>query len=283
MFSIGAFARHGRVSVRMLRHYDAIGLLQPAHVNPTSGYRMYDAAQLERLNRVVALKDLGFTLQQVQAMLDESVGAGELRGMLRLRQAQLQTQITADRTRLVQVDARLRIIEKEGAVALNEVTVKRIDAMRVAELSALAKGFEPESITPVIQPLYEELGRRLEEAGLTPVGPSVAYYEEAADGGVSVHACCPVDAEPQDYDFALVDLPPIEQAATIIHRGPMDTVMSTIQELAQWIDANGYRSTGYNRELYVDYGCGDPNGWTTELQEPIVEAEVAERSAVSRG
>ena len=59
MFSIGDFAGLGRVSVRMLRHYDAIGLLPPAHVDPHTGYRYYTASQLKVLNRVIALKDLG--------------------------------------------------------------------------------------------------------------------------------------------------------------------------------------------------------------------------------
>ncbi len=73
MLSIGHFARHGRVSVRMLRHYDALGLLQPAYVDQVSGYRSYEAKQLSRLNRIVALKGLGFTLQQVQSILDDKV------------------------------------------------------------------------------------------------------------------------------------------------------------------------------------------------------------------
>jgi len=64
MFSIGEFARHGRISVRMLRHYDSIGLLRPAYVGAASGYRFYEAAQLSDLNRIVALKDLGFTLER---------------------------------------------------------------------------------------------------------------------------------------------------------------------------------------------------------------------------
>src|SRR3712207_4435815 len=114
MLSIGHFARQGRVSVRMLRHYDAIGLLRPAHVDPTTGYRSYDARQLSRLNRIVALKGLGFTLQQVRSVLDDEVGVEELRGMLRLRQAELQSQIAADTARLTQVEARLQILEREG-------------------------------------------------------------------------------------------------------------------------------------------------------------------------
>src|ERR1700761_637939 len=96
MFSIGDFAGLGRVSVRMLRHYDAIGLLHPAHVDPHSGYRYYAAGQLRTLNRIVALKDLGFSLHQVQAMLDDKVDPGELRGMLRLRRTELATRVEQD-------------------------------------------------------------------------------------------------------------------------------------------------------------------------------------------
>ena len=65
MFSIGEFARHGRVSVRMLRRYDAIGLLRPACVDPATGYRFYQAGQLAELNRIIALKEpLSFDLWQ---------------------------------------------------------------------------------------------------------------------------------------------------------------------------------------------------------------------------
>jgi DNA-binding transcriptional MerR regulator len=78
VFAIGDFARHGRVSVRMLRHYDAIGLLRPAHVDPTTGYRSYRAARLADLNRIVALKDLGFTLEQVREMTDERVDLAQV-------------------------------------------------------------------------------------------------------------------------------------------------------------------------------------------------------------
>lgn len=241
MFSIGDFASHGRVSVRMLRHYDAIGLLRPAHVDQVTGYRSYEAGQLPRLNRIVALKELGFTLQQVRSILDDKVSVEELRGMWRLRQAELQSRIATDTARLAQVEARLRIIEREGAMPADDVQIKRIPGVRVAELTATAASFEPESISPVIGPLYDELYGRLHRTGLAPAGPAIAWYEDSPDGdGVLVHATVPVDADPgDDHDFAIVDLPGIEQAATIVHRGSMDNVMPTIQTLAHWIDANG--------------------------------------------
>lgn len=129
MLSIGDFARHGRVSVRMLRHYDLIGLLVPARVDFVSGYRFYEVGQLTRLHRIIALKELGFTLDQVGRMLDDAVSGAEMRAMLALRRADLEQRIAADRERLVRVEARLRVIEKEGTMPTDEIVVKTVPAV----------------------------------------------------------------------------------------------------------------------------------------------------------
>jgi DNA-binding transcriptional MerR regulator len=276
MFAIGEFARHGRVSVRMLRHYDAIGLLEPVCVDPTTGYRFYEAGQLSRLNRIVALKNLGFTLQQVASILDQQVSTAELRGMLKLRQAELQEQIAVDTARLDQVEARLLAIESE-AVEPAPVLVRRIAAVRVAELTGMAAGYEPQFITPVIQALYDELPRRLCKAGIAVPGPGVAYYEDAGDdaGAIKVHAALPIAEQPGgQQDFNVVDLSEIPAAATLIHHGSMDNVLSSIQALAKWIDASGYQSLGYAREVTLKFGAVRDD-WVTELQEPIGPKEAA--------
>ncbi|MFE6052051.1 MerR family transcriptional regulator [Kitasatospora sp. NPDC056446] len=273
MLNIGDFASHGRVSVRMLRHYDALGLLRPARVDPASGYRSYEAAQLARLNRVIALKDLGFTLQQVRAVLDEEVGAAELRGMLRLRRAQLAEAIAADELRLARVEARLRTIESEGTMSAHEVVVKPVPSVRVAQLTGVAASYEPEDIGPVIGPLFAELCRRTAAAGIPEAGPSVARYEDSpeGDGSVRILVAVPVgpSVRPGAHDFEVLDLPPIEEAATVVHRGSMDDSMGSVQALARFIDENGYRSAGYARELYLE--CpDDPARWVVEFQEPVV-------------
>jgi DNA-binding transcriptional MerR regulator len=271
MFSIGEFARHGRVSVRMLRHYDAIGLIRPACVDPDTGYRFYQASQLDELNRVIALKDLGFTLQQVQTILEEKVTAAELRGMLKLRRAEIQARIEAESTRLARVEARLMTIEDEARAPTDGVVIKRLAPVRVAELTGVAAGYEPEAITPVIQPLYQDLWQRLAGAGICKSGPALAYYEEAGDGAVVVHAAVPVATGPDGQSglgVSIVDLAEVESAAAIIHHGSMDDVLPTGQALARWIDANGYRSAGYVREVTLNWSC-DPEQWVTELQQPI--------------
>jgi DNA-binding transcriptional MerR regulator len=254
----------------MLRHYDATGLLRPAQVDPLSGYRHYAAAQLARLNRIIALKELGLTLQQVQQILDEQVGTDELRAMLRLRRVELEAAMTQAAARLVQVEARLRAIESEGQMPTDDVVLKTVPTVRVAELTATADSFEPEAITPVIGPLYEELFRRLDAAGIVPTGPGVAHYEDAPEGGgrILVHAAVQVAAPLQQGEVQVRDLPALEQAATIVHRGSMDTVLHTGQTLARWIDANGYRSGGYPREVNLE--CPEDRAdWVTELQLPV--------------
>jgi DNA-binding transcriptional MerR regulator len=271
MFSIGEFARHGRVSVRMLRHYDAIGLLRPASVDGVSGYRFYKAGQLADLNRIIALKDLGFTLQQVQAILAEQVSAAELRGMLKLRRAEIHAQIEAETARLARVEARLLTIEDEARVPVDGVVIKRLEPVRVGELTGTAAGYEPEAITPVIQPLYRELWCLITDAGVSAAGPAIAYYEDAAagDGAIVVHAAVPVVAEPTvNHGFRVVDLPEVNSVAAIIHHGSMDDVLATGQALARWIDASGYRSDGYAREVTLEWS-EDPDQWVTELQQPV--------------
>ncbi|MDK1472486.1 MerR family transcriptional regulator [Streptomyces sp. 549] len=275
MLSIGDFARTGSVSIRMLRHYDAIGLLRPAHIDPSSGYRHYTADQLTRLNRIIALKELGFTLRQVADLLDAQVDAAELRGMLRLRQVELQEELAAGAARLAQVEVRLRTIESEGRMEACDIVVKSLPAVRVAELTAIASDFTPAAIGPVIQPLFEELCRRLEAAGVAITGPTIAHYGHAADGdgSVVVHAAAPVDLrEREGHDFAVVDLPAVEQAATVVHRGPMAEVMPAVQALSRWVEGSGgYRAVGASRELYLSCEGGQEH-WVTEIQEPLTRA-----------
>lgn len=274
MFSIGEFARHGRVSVRMLRHYDAIGLLRPARVDPFTGYRSYQASQLSELNRIIALRDLGFGLDQIAELLDEKLDVRQLWGMLRLRQAELRASLAADGARLRRVEARLRTIESEGNMPSDDVVIKPLPAVRVAELTDIAEGFVPEEIGPVIKPLCAELGRRLHGSRLQPTGSLLAYYEPVpgAEDRVIVHAAIPVTGEPQPADgLSVLELAGSEQAATIVHRGSMDNVLGTVDVLARWIEANGYRDSGYPRELYLE--CpDDPDQWVTELQQPVVPA-----------
>jgi DNA-binding transcriptional MerR regulator len=271
MFTIGDFARLGRVSVRMLRHYDALGLLTPEEVDPDSAYRRYSIDQLPRLNRLIALKDLGFKLEQVRAILDESVDADELAGMLRLRRGELEEQITAVTGRLARVEARIRAIQEEGQMITQDVALKSVPAIRVAELRGTAGSWAPEEIGPEIKSLFGELGQRLSAAGVTPSGDPIAHYEPRDDDTITVAAAIPVEAEVGERDgFAIAELPPVERMATLLHHGSMDRCVPSYEALSLWVEENGLRTVGLSREVTLQCPA-DEDGWVTELQMVVVE------------
>ena len=108
MLKIGDFSQLAQVSVRALRIYDEMGLLKPVHVDRFSGYRYYEAEQLPRLNRIIALKDLGLTLDQIAQLLKDDLSAEQLRGMLMMKQADLEQELKEGKSRLMRVAARLR-------------------------------------------------------------------------------------------------------------------------------------------------------------------------------
>jgi len=93
VFKIGDFSRLSLVSVKALRYYDELGLLKPARVDEFTGYRYYSASQLTRLNRILAMKDMGLSLEQIALLLDKELTPDQIRGMLRLKQVELRQQL----------------------------------------------------------------------------------------------------------------------------------------------------------------------------------------------
>jgi effector-binding domain-containing protein len=152
-----------------------------------------------------------------------------------------------------------------------DVVLKDVRSERVAELTAVAASYQPPDIGPVIQPLYPELFGRLEEAGVRPTGPAIAWYEPAGDGAaVVVHAGVPVGVEPSAVrTVAVVDLPAPSTAATIVHHGSMDEAGASMAVLARWIEENGLRAEGYAREVYLDYCPDAREKGVTALQIPV--------------
>ena len=270
MLTIGDFARLGQVSPRMLRHYDELGLLCPEKVDPATNYRYYAANQLARLHRLLALRDLGFTLDQIGDFLGDDPPLEQLRGMLRMRQALIEQNVVEEQARLRRVEAHLRTLEKRDAMHLQDVVIKRTQPIRVAEVTGTAPGFGHENLGPVFGRLIPEVLDYLKERKLRP-GIMVAHYEGPSDdGSVVLHAGFDIgDAHPLGHgNVHVVDLPSIAVAA-VVHRGPMDTVASVYDALAQWIEDSGHRLVGASRELYHVWHDGDPESCVTELQMPI--------------
>src|SRR5512139_3523105 len=132
MFRIGDFSQLGQVSIRTLRLYDEMGLLKPAQIDKFTGYRYYAIEQLPRLNRILALKGLGLSLEQIGDLLKRDLPADQLRGLLTLKQAEIEQQMQAMQAQLRRVAARLTQIEREGKPPQYEVVLKSVEAQTIA-------------------------------------------------------------------------------------------------------------------------------------------------------
>src|SRR5262245_4961448 len=107
MLTIGLFAQAGQVTVQTLRHYDRLGLLKPGQVDRFTNYRYYTLDQLPRLYRILALKELGLSLEQIGKILDDDISTEQLRGMLKLRRAELAETIEDASNQLTRVEAHI--------------------------------------------------------------------------------------------------------------------------------------------------------------------------------
>lgn len=113
MLRIGEFARLARVSTRMLRHYDALGLLHPIYVHPITRYRYYGIDQLPRVRRIAALRELAFQLDDIRVLLDTDEAPHDLRQLLRRKQRELRQRIADDTARVQRIEARLGALEED--------------------------------------------------------------------------------------------------------------------------------------------------------------------------
>jgi len=254
----------------MLRHYDELGLLTPERVDPATGYRGYGFAQLAGLHRLVALRDLGLSLQQIGKVLPENPTVEQLRGMLRLRRAELADQLIDDEARLRRVDAHLRALDGGAVVSNLNVVVKTTEPITVVEAQGPADGFGHEHIGPVFDRLVPQVLESLGEHG-PRLGMRVAWYEEPADdGSVVVH----VGFDIRDQDCTpvrparLTTLPAV-RAATVVHTGPMDDISLVYEALVGWIESSGEQLAGRSRELYHHHDDDHPDQHVTELQMPL--------------
>lgn len=149
MLKIGDFSKLSHVSIKALRLYDQMGLLKPVHVDEFTGYRYYAAHQLPRLNRILALKDLGFSLEQIAKLLNE-ISPAQIQGMLQLKHAELQRLVAEEQARLQRVAARLQQMEEDNMPDY-DVVVKTVTPIKVAAIREIIPSFH------AVAGLYDEL------------------------------------------------------------------------------------------------------------------------------
>lgn len=268
MIKIGDFARLSQVTIAALRHYDEVGLLKPIEVDRFTGYRYYSVSQLPRLNRILALKDLGFSLEQIEGVLNGGISLDELRGMLRLKQAEVEQQLAQEQARLARIAARLRQIELEDTMPDYEVVLKTVPTMLIASRRVTIP--TNDQVPAYIRPAFDEAYSYLKQQGAKDIGPCFAVWHQPAavlENEVA-EAAVPIDRTLPGTDRVKVYELPQAQVASVVHHGDFEDFTQGHTALLKWIEANGYQIVGPYREIYIKE---DPNTGesTTEIQYPV--------------
>jgi len=276
---IGDFSQLGQVSIRTLRYYDQRGLLKPAHIDGSSDYRYYDLSQLPRLNRILALKDLGLSLDQIVSLLEEDLPAERLRRILAEKQAEIARQVAESKAQLARVEARLRQIVWENEPSPYDVALKSVDAMCAASIRAIAPTAEVMGM--FCYNLHRDLYQWLSTCGVQPLEPEMMLYhnDSFTEVDIDTEAAVPIPAKAvsklehalPDARYSVKDLPAVDLMATTMHQGPLPDIALAVYAVFSWAFENGYQPYPPAREVHVKW-C------ITELSPsdnyPVVEVQL---------
>ncbi|MDR2909528.1 MAG: MerR family transcriptional regulator [Oscillospiraceae bacterium] len=266
MYRIGMFSKLGKVTVKTLHHYNEVGLLTPAHVDDETGYRYYTTAQLFRLNEIIALRQMGFSIPEITAIVDGHNAAGIFLG----RKAELECEAITVADRLFRLNNYINE-RKEGALMEYQAVIKEIPSYTVYSYRTTIPGYSS------LNEIMPSLGKKV--TGLNPgikcVEPDYCFNVyldgEYRDTDISVEICQAVVSPGKDGEGIVFKEIPAITAVAVLHRGPYEKIGSAYAYAVKWAEQNGYRITDNIRESYIDGVWNKENAedWLTEIQVPV--------------
>lgn len=277
MFKIGEFSTIARVSAVQLRHYDDIDLFKPNHIDTQSGYRYYTIEQLPQLNRILALKDLGLTLEQVANLIHDNISQAEIQGMLHLKQAQIEQSIDEEFKRIRRIQARLKQIRQQGTLSEHDVVLK--DLPQQYYLSVQEQAFSLQKMGV----LYYVVGDAIRKSPIRGFGYCMAVFHDRVFRSEDVNwelgfLTKTADIQPiplsDGRELTLKTLPPVPSIASVVHQGAWSEMHLGYGAIGAWIEVNNYQIAGQAREVYHNLVPPEQDDdFVVEIQFPVRKAE----------
>lgn len=271
MFTTGEFARLAQVSKRLLRYYDGIALFKPNNIDSTSGYRYYSAEQMSQLNRILALKDLGFSLDQVRQTIDNNITTDELQGMLLLKKTEIEQQMRAELGRVRKIESRLQSIRNDESNLPSNVIIKQIPTQSVLSLRQIVDNFET-GMELYLQ-MQATMPKYLRECFFFCICHSEHIAETDLDMELGI-----IVPKPSEISLTLSnglhlkhrELKGSEMMATTIVKGALETIHLGYAAITKWLGTNDYRLAGIPRELLLQFPKTlSGEDLITEIQIPV--------------
>lgn len=274
MFRIGEFSKIAQVPASQLRYYDEISLFTPIHSDRDTGYRYYSAQQLAQLNRILALKDLGLSLEQVKRLVEDEVSAGEIRGMLTLRKAQIEQTLQTEALRLQVVESRLQQLERKGQIQDDNVVLKSLPAQAFLALRHRCHG--PSETLAIVHDMGQIVPKQVQSKAIgrfTVVIHSERYEPDDLDLELGFVLTQALDIQvplSSGLEMTVRELAPIQTALTTMRFGGPEQGIPCYSALGTWAETHHYQLIGPGREVFlVPPKPAHESEMVTEIQYPV--------------
>lgn len=263
---IGEFSRLCKVTVRTLRHYEEIGLLVPDVVDSWTGYRYYAVAQLQKMLDIIELKSLGFSLEEIRDLYDDSNHKPAIKS-LEAKILQCEAELRKLNARKAQLEA---IVNYQKEIdKMENITIQSLPEIIVASHRATIPSYDDLGML-----CYQVIGPEMARLGCECPEPGYCYSIE--HGGykpenIDVEYCEMVTEAKEDS--ALIKfkkIPAVPAAVCMKAYGPYDRLPQAYIDVFAWMEANGWEIAGSPRACYVDgiWNQEDPQKWLTIIQVP---------------
>jgi len=268
MLKIGDFSKLTRISIRMLRHYDEIGLLKPDRIDDFTSYRYYSPAKLPVANRITALKNMGFSLAVISEIMSQYHDAGQLRKYLQVKLAEVKEQAEQAQDRLRLLETTIERLRKDDTVMQYDVTLKVIPQRYVASLRKTIPTYQDEG--SLWDQISQEIGCNLQMAN--PSYSLAVFHDEGyKESDVDVEIQIAVQGTHENTENVVFKTVAPVEVASAVYKGGYDQITAVNEAVAAWVADNGY---DYNGPMFCVYHVSpghdpNPDNWVTEVCYPV--------------
>jgi DNA-binding transcriptional MerR regulator len=270
MIKIGYFSKLSRISIRMLRHYNEIGLLMPDSIDDFTGYRYYSAAQLPLANRRGALKDMGFSLAAITEILKEYDNPEALKKFLTLKYAEVKEQAENVNRQMLLLETTINRMGKDESIMNYSVIQKEIPQRYVASLRKIIPSYQDERI------LWEQFMKETAPLNLQfahPKSAAIAVFHDEGykENDVDVEIQVPVDGSYNNTENVVFKTVEPVMVASATYKGSYEQITAVNEAVANWVKDNNHDFDG---AMFCIYHVSpameqNPDNWVTEVCYPV--------------
>lgn len=268
MFRIGEFSRLTQVSVRMLRYYDEMGFLHPVKTDKFTNYRLYSTEQIPTLNRIIFLRDLGFSVSEISRALsqwdDESIV-----DLLDAKRLEIEGNLKIEQARLSKLEMAMRDIQQEKIAVHCSVSIRAIPSYQVFSLRRVVFDYYAEGL------LWKEMVAfaKANNISLSSETFSIYHDEDYRETNVDIEICAPVVQVGKDSGgFTYRQTEAVPTMACALVQGPFENIAGAYLEFAGWLQEQSQFRMGEHSRQIVHRGPWneqDPESYLTEIQIPL--------------